>query len=412
MGACRLYIDISERREEREVIMKEITCKQCGVLAEINDMISVGNEYLCIDCYAHDYFTCEQCGKVHSLSDCNTVNSGTDDEIYVCNNCIDLYNFCDSCSNYFSDEYIWAEDGGTHICTNCSDDYLLCDECGDIINADTAHYDDGCYFCDACFREHEFNDSHINEYSYKPIPIFLGDGKLYMGVELEVDNGSNLHRTAQEICSLTDDVYLKYDGSLDDTGFEIVSHPATLEYHLNNLAWKKISELCLNNNYRSHEASTCGLHVHVNRTYFGAEECEQDLNIAKLIILINRWWDKYIVPFSRRSYSQLDRWAAKPNVELSEADTENEIIDKIKLSKSTGRYQGINLLNECTVEFRIFRGTLKVSTLYATLQFVETICQYAKSKTLSQICSANWHDMFPSNCNDELAAYLKIKNLI
>ena len=392
--------------------MKEITCKQCGALVDINDAVSVENEHLCMDCYAHDYFTCEHCGQIHLLSECKVVNSGTAGEIFVCSDCIDFYRRCDSCLNYFSNEYIWAEDGGSCICEHCSDQHRLCDSCGDIISVDYARYEDGCYYCDACYHEREIDESYVNEYHYKPEPVFLGDGDLYMGLELEVDNGKNMGVVTGGIYNLTDQVYLKHDSSLTDMGFEIVSHPATLEYHLNHLGWNKIIELCLDNGYRSHETSTCGLHIHVNRTFFGETEVEQDLNIAKLIILINKWWDRYIVPFSRRNLSQLDRWAAKPEIELSEYDSETEIIDIVKRSKNTGSYQGINLMNENTVELRMFKGTLKISTLFATIQFVDTVCRYAKKTGLAEICTANWKKLFTSGSFDELSTYLKNKELI
>ncbi len=37
---------------------------------------------------------------------------------------------------------------------------------------------------------------------------------------------------------INEHIYCKHDGSLDE-GFEIVSHPATLEYHTKTILWKK-----------------------------------------------------------------------------------------------------------------------------------------------------------------------------
>ena len=36
-----------------------------------------------------------------------------------------------------------------------------------------------------------------------------------------------------------ENLYCKHDGSLDD-GFEMVTHPMTLDYHRKEMPWKKI----------------------------------------------------------------------------------------------------------------------------------------------------------------------------
>ena len=43
----------------------------------------------------------------------------------------------------------------------------------------------------------------------------------------------------------------------------------------------------------------------------------------------------------------------------------------------SGRYTCVNLENPATIEFRMFRGTLKYNTLIATLQLVNRICDVA-----------------------------------
>ena len=99
---------------------------------------------------------------------------------------------------------------------------------------------------------------------------------------------------------------------------------------------------------------------------------------------------------------------------LFRSDTEKDIIDKVKDTKYRGRYQGINLENQNTIEFRIFRGTLKLNTFIATLQFVDCICRYSKSMRLSDIYTVGWSDLFSGKDElyPELIDYLKSKNLI
>ncbi len=49
------------------------------------------------------------------------------------------------------------------------------------------------------------------------------------------------------------------------------------------------------------------------------------------------------------------------------------------LSNIVGRYAAVNLCNYSTIEFRLFRGTLKINTFIATLQLVNEICNVAVS---------------------------------
>lgn len=63
----------------------------------------------------------------------------------------------------------------------------------------------------------------IEDYSYKPIPNFCGDGLRYFEELLSIANAEG-----------QDHLYIKHDGSLDD-GFELVTHPMTLDYHLNKM---------------------------------------------------------------------------------------------------------------------------------------------------------------------------------
>ena len=95
-------------------------------------------------------------------------------------------------------------------------------------------------YCEPCFDD--FQDE-IEEYSYKPSVTFFGNDKLYMGVELEVDEGGKDNENARilkEIANSCDEhIYIKADGSLDD-GFEIVSHPMTLKFHQEEMDWESV----------------------------------------------------------------------------------------------------------------------------------------------------------------------------
>lgn len=81
---------------------------------------------------------------------------------------------------------------------------------------------------------------------------------------------------------------------------------------------------------------------------------------------------------------------------------------------SNGRYSCVNLHNYSTIEFRIFRGTLLYSTLIATLQLVDEICNVAISMSDDGISQLTWSD-FVGALDEakipELIQYLKFKRL-
>ena len=74
-------------------------------------------------------------------------------------------------------------------------------------------------------------------------------------------------------------------------------------------------------------------------------------------------------------------------------------------------YTSVNLTNADTIEFRIFRGTLKYNTLIATLQLLDRICDVALFLSDDEIKAMSW-TTFVSGCTaPELVQYLKERRL-
>ena len=84
----------------------------------------------------------------------------------------------------------------------------------------------------------------------------------------------------------------------------------TLDFHKNKMPWAEIMEEAKKMGYLSHQADTCGLHVHVNRTTFGNTESEQEAAIARVLYFFEKFWEE-LLKFSRRTQRQLDHWAAR-----------------------------------------------------------------------------------------------------
>ena len=102
----------------------------------------------------------------------------------------------------------------------------------------------------------------------------------------------------------------------------------------------------------------------------------------------------------------MNRWAARYGYEK----TGKEILKKAKCSDH-GRYSAINLCNYSTIEFRLFRGTLKYNTFIATLQFVDMICDVAISMSQSELEELSWSEFVKRIEHTELIQYLKERRL-
>ena len=333
------------------------------------------------------------------------------DGVQMCRDCLDERTVvCECCG-----DRIWCEDDygddNIYLCESCRDDsYTRCDNCNTLINNDDAYYDDDdTPYCRSCY--HNCCSGIIHDYSYKPEPIFYGDSDRYFGVELEIDCGGKDRENAECILNVVNSsdelIYIKTDGSLND-GLEIVTHPMSLEFHREKMPWQAVSEKALRLDYLSHKTSTCGLHVHVNRTTFGLTREMQDECISRVLYFVEHHWAE-LLKFSRRSESQMNRWAARYGYK----DSPREVMDSAK-KKGLGRYACVNLTNHYTIEFRMFRGTLKVNTILATLEMVNMICELAVKFSDDEISKLSWTDFvlsIPTKENKELVLYLKERRL-
>ena len=353
-------------------------------------------------------FLCSSCGREHPI--CQRI---TFDGKALCPNCLaERTTLCRVCG-----ERILREDNaGTEmhpLCQACFDDYYTtCTRCGMLLRRSEAFFQDSDEdeeypYCNSCYYA---SPKGINDYYYKPEPIFHGDGPRYMGVELEIDGAGELDSKASQILDVANRggselLYCKHDGSLDD-GFELVSHPMSLDFHQKGMPWAAVLEEAVRLGYQSHQASTCGLHVHVSRAAFGVTEAEQDATIARILYFFEKHWEE-LLKFSRRTPRQLERWAARYGYKEQPRD----ILDHAKKGYGVGRYTCVNLTNEDTIEFRIFRGTLKLNTLIATLQLVDRICDVALCLSDEELKAMSWTTFVSGWTQPELVQYLKERRL-
>ena len=382
-------------------------CYECGEeLKDDETMYDIGIGYICKDCRDFYYVYCEDCDELVYEEDTVAVDN---DHRYICKRCAGDYYTCDHCDGLYSRYNLAVNSFTTTLCEHCyNDNYFTCAGCYEVHHVDDGEYINDGYYCYDCIDDYR---GCIQSYGYKPSPIFFGGDAGY-GLEVEIDEGYDVQDAARDIQTAGDDhIYLKEDQSLSSYGMEIVTHPATLDYHVSRFPWDDICNTALSYEYRSHDTETCGLHIHASRSLFGDTEIEQDLTIAKIMLLIDRWYDTYIVRFARRDISKMRRWADKPGADICQEDDEYDAIKKSKDSSRGNRYKAVNLCNSHTVEFRLFKGTLKRDTIIASIQWVDTIINYCKATPLKDLWSSSWDNIFGNTGHRELTSYLEQRKL-
>lgn len=227
----------------------------------------------------------------------------------------------------------------------------------------------------------------IKSYDYRPQQFIFHklnkNDDLFLGVEIEIDCGGFSQEHAKRVLEImneeTETVYCVHDGSLTD-GFEIVTHPCTYGFH-KTLPYQKLFEELTELGYRAHDTTSCGLHVHINRDFFGKDKLSQDLKIGNLLYIFEKFWDEVSIISRRRD----NRFASR--VYLEDSDS---ILDLYAKTKSKDKYCAINLKHESSVEIRVFRGTLNVETFYSTLEFVCLMAELANSTSIYEIQMVTW----------------------
>lgn len=291
---------------------------------------------------------------------------------------------CDSCSGWFPPgalDYLSAV-VGVSVCNSCRDAYYsYCDEC-EIWCAD----EDG-HSCPSSSR-------YIHEYSYAPNLIFRGDGPLYFGMELEIGGMGDRADVAEYVSDMLGDVaYLKEDSSIDD-GFEVVTHPMSFRWAMENIPWRMFERL--RSRFYLHNDESCGLHVHISRAGF--------TNPAHAYR-----WQKFIYR-NKRAVTRLARrsnpeWCefgesqrawqishAHSGVPGSEKTTNEWWWDRKRRTwgiPSGDRYQAINTRPPETFEVRVFAGTVYRSQVQAALAFCHATVEYTRTLTTAQILKAS-----------------------
>jgi hypothetical protein len=317
-------------------------------------------EYLPDEIFHEDHFFCVACDTYYHN---NEESEHTYDSSSYCSDC--FYNdhtYCHNCDEAISnDNSNYSEITQHDYCESCYQNYHgYCDRCG------TDYWlDDGCD-CSTC----------IHNYSYRPDPIFHKSpkekAKYYIGIELETESkGNSKHDCADEVADISDLLYLKNDGSLED-GFEVVTHPFSYSWYLEHTnLFNDLLNTLRDNGFRSYNTTTCGIHIHITKSYLSG------LDIAKLHLFFYQN-ENFVAQISQRKIDKLDQWGKIKK-------DKKAIYDQSKKKGGSERYTAINLQNYNTIEFRIFRGTLNENSYHKNIEFVIALCDFIKVTSLQQL---------------------------
>ena len=186
------------------------------------------------------------------------------------------------------------------------------------------------------------------------------------GVELEVQIRSGslekklaaIHEAVNHETQQTGEYcFFERDGSIGE-GFEMVTQPAGLDVHRDRLG-RFLNNSQLKMGFRSHEGGACGLHVHVGREFltqgqiYRVQSFLNDVRNEALIRSIARRYDN--------NYCRFKPAMAKFTIHGKH---------------STERYEALNVTNPETIEFRIFRGSLRYESVIASLEFVNSLLTF------------------------------------
>lgn len=376
--------------ENLEIVIEETpvesyTCQACYSVfsGEPSTTLSFGD--VCVTCHG----TCDDCGRSFNRNS-GSAHAYFDDGTEMCGRCTrNSYFFCNCCDSWsHNDSSSYVESQGCRICDSCISDYYgNCDACNELV-----HHESDDHWSN-CERE-----DLIRDYSYRPMPDFnhlpsefdnaqiVGHELngvtrryrkiIYMGFELEVEcqNDRNNYRKGAKM--LTENigkyVYLKHDGSLN-YGFEIVSHPMTLDFAMANFDWDSIANL-ENYGFEGWHTDTAGLHVHVSRDGFTGESHQ-----ARFVHFFHRN-ERFLTWLAGRTSS---RWASFSGEQM------RDLRNKLRRYSDSDRYMAVNLNNSGTLEVRIFQSSMKPERLQMVLQLVDAVVNYTEKLSTKEMVSGD-----------------------
>jgi hypothetical protein len=312
-------------------------------------------------CQTYNLRTCEDCGGYEYSN--HIIETYHEDS--VCRWCVERnYRYSDRYDRYVH------EDSARHAYDEDGDDIII-DE-----NDDDFEYSERMDM----WVHHDYTPPpppiigsyHGSKGEHRPIKDEWSYAKhRWFGVELEVeikDHAIDANDKARMLNDLLNDgergkrVFFERDGSLNN-GFEIITQPMSLPAHRELWSWLRDRDAC--RHLLSHNTRTCGLHVHVNKDNL------TQLQIAKIVTFVNDPNNEQLIRSIARRYAE--GYCKIKQKEFSSAHQSND------------RYEAVNITSQKTIEFRVFKGSLKYESVLAAIEFCNALVEFAASPITNDV---------------------------
>jgi hypothetical protein len=361
---------------------------------------------VCVQDHAGRWHDAEECvdvdGTMYNMSDALICYVETREEWYLRDDCIRVGShwehendafYCYMCSRGCSDADSCTDPNGASICERCYDyNVCSCNNCGEQQWCDESTLDEDGY-CTECAEP----ASLISGYSDKTANRLKSEtkDKLRFGVELEVEGYDTAEQAAEYIRQHLPATYctLKRDGSLGESGVEIVTRPDSMAVHkrMFGALFKDSPGKALS----SWTNGRCGMHVHVSKAALS------QLQIGKMLCFLN---EPAAVNFiSKIAGRKPCNWCKVHKKKITDTRREHD------------RYTALNVTNNHTVEVRIFKGTLAEAGFMKNLEFVQALVEFTApaSRSISQATSHRaFCEWLPKKAYPHLHAFLVAKGFI
>ena len=183
-------------------------------------------------------------------------------------------------------------------------------------------------------------------------------------------------------------LYAKTDGSV--RGFEMVSHPMTMQWAVENFPWAVVDELIAAGASVITESN--GLHIHVSRSGFKDE--------AHTYRWLKFWYrnSQEIVRIAGRSGAEWGRFSADAaslhgrhlKARAKARHNGSREGDDESYRAAGARYNALNLQNPHTIEARIFASPRSSEDLKTKFQFMAASVEYTRSLDVKKIRAGAW----------------------
>lgn len=358
-------------------------CRSCEKTIIINkgNAVAVKDGYACRACYSNFYIRCTACSD--AVEDLKIA--------YVegrahCRTCVSkIYRMCDDCTQYrVIDAVREVHTSMEHmrtVCNHCWASYRICKRCEHFSYDVRNEYCKQCRSCEYILPYRAKVTRYIpvqgikrsnprknlfaieSQYSTRP----MERAHLLFGVEVEVrvkEEHSIKEAAAAALETVKEFAILKEDNSIS-YGFEIVSAPATFDFHTGGggepPCWDAFFNLVNSSDYFVNNSPDCGMHIHISKSAL------TPMQIGKMVVFVhspeNRDLIEYIAERGSNKYNDFTK--------------DKRITDYYdRTGDRQARYTAVNLLPELTVEIRIFQMILSRESVYKNLEFTKALISF------------------------------------